>query len=161
MTGSRMIRFAQALAIAFTFATLTTPALALGSSNPGPQAPDWFERAVAAHQSRVHSTLGSIKTPDWLERYATAHPFGDGARDSSRAEQPRLVIVKPLTILYIDDWFRATNNGHTKSRTSMARTVLGPFVDDWFRDPGKPAQNPSAAKGTATLLVDDWFRDPH
>jgi hypothetical protein len=132
MTPNQPLR--SALVLALSVAALATPAVALGNSNPGPQAPDWFERAAAGHAS-VQNVLVSKQAPDWFERYAAAHPFGHGVRNSSGDAQPRLVVVKPIPRL---------------------------FVDDWFRDPPSHARNhpTKATHPTTTLPIDDWFRDP-
>jgi len=61
MTPNHLIRFTQALVLAALVAVLVSPAAALGGSNTGKPAPDWFER------------------------YAAAHPYGQGILDSTQA----------------------------------------------------------------------------
>ena len=69
MTLTHIIRFAQVLAIAAVLAALAAPALALGNSNTGKPATDWFERYVAAHpygqasSTRPRPRIGSNGMP--------------------------------------------------------------------------------------------------
>ena len=178
MTPNQPLR--SALVLALSVAALATPAVALGNSNPGPQAPDWFERAAAGHASvqnvlvskqapdwferaaaahaSVQNVLVSKQAPDWFERYAAAHPLGHGVRNSSGDAQPRLVVVKPIPRLFVDDWFRDSRS-HARNRlTKAAHPVTALPIDDWFRDSSRAAQ-PRAAHPVTKLFVDDWFRD--
>lgn len=84
MTPTHLIRFTQALVLAALVAALAAPAVALGGSNPGKPAPNWFERNDAAHPFG-NGTVVSIQAPDWFERYAAAHPFGHGVLDTIQA----------------------------------------------------------------------------
>ena len=84
MTPNHLIRFTQALVLAALVAVLVSPAAALGGSNTGKRAPDWFERNDAAHPYS-QGVPDSTKAPDWFERYAAAHPYGQGVLDTTQA----------------------------------------------------------------------------
>lgn len=90
MSPTNLIRFTQAVVLAAIVAALA-PALALGNSNSGKAAPDWFERYAAAHpygqsvpiDGRSPDTLDaalaassqSYASPGFIERNDAAH-FG-------------------------------------------------------------------------------------
>ena len=73
-------RFAQAMVLATVVAALAAPAVALGGSNAGKQAPDWFERYVAAHPYgqgvvELAPTVRDGRSPDTLDATQTVQPI--------------------------------------------------------------------------------------
>lgn len=133
MTRKQMIRFSQVFALVAIVAALATPALALGGTSPGTPEADWFARAVAAHAA-AQKAVSPARALDALERYAAAHPYGNGVGASNTSARPRLVVAKPITRLFVDDWFRDQNASAARTHHAVARPVTQLFVDDWWRD---------------------------